>query len=341
MLTSRQKEILKFIVNDYTARAQPVSSKVLIEKYKLPYSSATIRSECVFLEEKGLLEKNHFSSGRIPSSKGYRYYVDHLMNDINSNLGSDVKSQLEVIFNNRKLAIEDVIQQTATILSEMTNLITIVVESNIQEDRLKKIELVPLNKNSAIAIFITDKGHVVNKTFTIGKLTLEDLILAVNIFNSRLIGTKIVEMIEKMEVLKPVLEKKIKSYDYILQAFITTLVSLKKPMYSTHGLQYMLENFELNDVNKIKEIIRFINSYSPFHQFLKAQHKINNNLDHIQILIGDELGKSYDDIAVISTDIQLRTKQNSQLALIGPKRIDYDKMAELLDWISKKIADNF
>lgn len=340
MLTIRQKEILKFIIDEYIQSAQPVSSKILIEKYKLPYSSATIRSECAFLEETGLLEKTHVSSGRIPASLGYRYYVDNLMDVRNGD--NDIKQQLENIFANRQLAIEDIIEQTAEILSAMTNLITVVIGSNSQEDCLKKIELVPISEENAVAIFISEKGHVVNKTFNIKDVTLKDLVLAIELFNSRLIGTKLEDIKEKMQALQPILEKQVLKHEYILQSFINTLVSFKKREHSTHGLQYMLDNPEFNDVNKIKEIVRFIEDYSPWKQFIKTEKEQQEyNQENIHILIGNELGKQTDDIAVISTDYHTGNKQIGQLAVIGPKRIDYDKMSELLDWISRKIEESF
>lgn len=340
MLTKRQNEILQVLIDEYIQSAQPVSSKILIEKYKLPYSSATIRSEYVILEEKGLLEKMHVSSGRIPASQGYRYYVDHLMNMQHDD--NEIKRQLENIFANRQLAIGDVIEQTAEILSAMTNLITIVIDSNHQNDYLKKIELVPINNGNAVAIFISENGHVINKNFSIKDVTLQDLVLSIELFNKRLIGTKLENLKEKLQSLKPLLEKQVLKHEYILQSFISTLVSFRKPVHSTHGIQYMLDNPEFNDVNKIKEIIRFIEGYSPWKQFIKVeqeQQQINN--ENINIYIGNELGKSNDDIAVISTNYQINNQQHGQLAVVGPKRIKYDKMAELLDWIAKKIAQNF
>ncbi|MEG0685737.1 MAG: DeoR family transcriptional regulator, partial [Erysipelotrichales bacterium] len=98
MLTSRQINILKVIIDDYIAKAVPVGSKTLKVTYKLPYSTATIRNEMAYLEEAGLLEKTHTSSGRIPSNEGYRYYVDYLIEE--EDVDELFKSKLEDLFHN-------------------------------------------------------------------------------------------------------------------------------------------------------------------------------------------------------------------------------------------------
>lgn len=336
MLTSRQENILKIIVDEYIHNAHPVGSKT-IEKYEINCSSATIRNECAFLEEQGLLEKTHISSGRTPSSKGYRYYVDKLMD---SGDASEIKVKLQTIFANRQLAIEDVLNQTAIILSEMTNLITVVVDNKYDEDVLKKIELVPLNKDLVVAIFITENGHVSNKTFNTNKIDVNDLVIAINLFNQRLCGVRIDQIKEQATLIQPILKQQVKKYEYLFQTFVSTLLNFKKYSSQTHGIKYMLDNPEFNDVKKIREIIQFVEKYSPWKQFVAKTSKVENNEDQVNIYIGNELGPGQDDITLITTKYKLNSGQG-ELALVGPKRLDYDKMVDLLEWISKKISENF
>lgn len=346
MLTERQKEILKIIVDEYIHNVQPVSSKTIIEKYQLNYSAATIRSECAFLKEIGLLEKTHISSGRTPSSKGYRYYVDHLMNHGNA---SDIKDKLENIFANRQLAIDEVLNQTAVILSEMTNLVTVIIDRKCDDDVLKKIELVPLTKDSVVAIFITKNGYVSNKTFKTSETDLNDLVIAIKLFNQRLTGVKINQINEQASLIQPILKQQVKKYEYLFQTFVSTLLNFNKFSTKTHGIKYMLDNPEFNDVRKIKEIIRFVEEFSPWEQFANKTNNSNVEKDinktspeeNVNIYIGDELGPEQSDISLITLKYNLDHARQGQLALVGPKRLDYDKMVELLEWISKKISENF
>ena len=112
MLTNRQSLILKVIVEDFIQSAEPVGSKTLMTKYELPYSSATIRNEMMLLEEKGLLEKTHTSSGRVPSTLGYRYYVENLMN---VELNDYERYELQTVFRDERGSMDDVIQKSCDV----------------------------------------------------------------------------------------------------------------------------------------------------------------------------------------------------------------------------------
>ncbi|MEG0095789.1 MAG: heat-inducible transcription repressor HrcA, partial [Erysipelotrichaceae bacterium] len=123
-LTQRQVLIFKTIVDEFTRSAEPVGSKSLMDILPIQYSSATIRNEMAALEELGLLEKTHTSSGRIPSSKGYRYYVENLME---ATLDDSVKNSLQDIFTERHYSMEEIVKKSCDILSQMTNLTSLVL----------------------------------------------------------------------------------------------------------------------------------------------------------------------------------------------------------------------
>ena len=156
MLSERQTALLKLIVEDYIRTARPVSSKSLCDI--LDCSSATIRNEMSFLEDLGLLEKTHTSSGRVPSEKGYRYYVDHIM--VPKELSGEDMLKLQTIFRNQSLVLTDAITKSMEIVSELTNYTAVVLGSSSSENRLSRVEVVPLDELKMLAIIITDKGHV-------------------------------------------------------------------------------------------------------------------------------------------------------------------------------------
>ena len=187
MLTQRQKDILKLIVMEYIKLAKPVSSKLICDS--LNCSSATIRNEMMALEELGLLEKTHTSSGRIPSEKGYRYYVDNLM-ELRELNGEEVY-KLQTIFNNQKLELNDVLAKSLQIISDMTCYTSVVLDSKSHENRLKEISVVPINDNSLIVLVVTDKGHVEHKNITIENLNLDDIKKTVKLINDLVSGTPI------------------------------------------------------------------------------------------------------------------------------------------------------
>ena len=154
MITDRQKKLLKTIVENYIKTARPVSSKALCKRFKC--SSATIRNEMASLEGLGLLQKTHTSSGRVPSDKGYRYYVDNIMKP--EELSDEDVMRLGQIFSNNSLVLSDAISKSMEIVSELTNYTAIVLGRSSDDNRIAKVEVVPIDNNKMIAIVITDKG---------------------------------------------------------------------------------------------------------------------------------------------------------------------------------------
>ena len=196
MLNERQTKLLKVIVEDYIKTARPISSKAICNV--LNCSSATIRNEMSFLEENGLLEKTHISSGRVPSEKGYRYYVDHIMEP--KKLTGDDMLKLQTIFHNSTLVLEDYIAKSMEIVSEMTHLTAVVLGKSSKENCVSKVEVVPINEHNLIAIVITDKGHVEHKNLTITEnVSINDIKQTVELINKMIIGTQLNEFGKVLE----------------------------------------------------------------------------------------------------------------------------------------------
>ena len=185
MLTKRQENILKLIVEHYVKLAKPISSNSICKKLKC--SSATVRNEMAFLEEAGLLEKTHTSSGRIPSENGYRYYVDNLMELKKMNAEDMLK--LQIIFHNNQLPLSDCITKSLQVISDMTSYATIVLGSSSHDNMLKQIEVVPIDDVSMIVIIVTDKGHVQHKEIKLEGISLDDVKKTVGLINNLIIGT--------------------------------------------------------------------------------------------------------------------------------------------------------
>ena len=219
MLTARQLLILKCIVEEFVETAEPVGSKTLMTKYQLPYSSATIRNEMSFLEEHGYLEKTHTSSGRVPSTKGYRFYVDTLMQP---SVDDEVKNQVSTLLGNRHRSLNEIIKESCQILSQLTHLTTVALGPNAIYEHLQNITLVPLSEHTVTAIIVTDKGHVENRNFNIkNNAYMEDLTSCVNVMNELLDGTPINQVAFRLERdVKPILSARIKEHEVLFNAFL-------------------------------------------------------------------------------------------------------------------------
>ena len=251
MLTSRQKEILKLIVKEYIKLAHPVSSNLICDTLKC--SSATVRNEMMALEELGLLEKTHTSSGRVPSEKGYRYYVDNLM-ELNE-LDSNDTYKLQTIFNNQQLAISDVVKQSLQIVSEMTNYTSIVLDEKSHENRLKEINVVPISDNEIVVVVITDKGYVNNKTIVIENVSLDEIKKTVKLINDLIVGTPIDEINSKLEFeIKPIIGKYVEQHEVLYNAFYDVFSDITSKSVNVVGKNNILKHKEFNDLDKVRNI---------------------------------------------------------------------------------------
>jgi heat-inducible transcriptional repressor len=330
MMQLRRRElILKYTVEHFVKTAVPVGSNTLLENFKLPYSSATIRAEMNALEEAGFLEKTHTSSGRVPSSKGYEYYIEHLRSkEIDENL----KRQVQTLIDAKTKSIDEVIRASCEILSHMTNLASVVLGPSAQDETLKSIQVVPLTNRSATAVFITDQGYVEHKTFLLPEETsFKDLGKVVNTFNERLQGTKICDVIAKMENLRPLLSDYVIETQVIYDAFTEAFVRYAKDRLSLYGKESLLEQPEfINDAEKIRKLI----------SILDDPEKIKNLAAHE----GDfaiNIGEGEGELSIISSTFKIPGHKEGQIALVGPKRMDYALVVNALEYVTDALETYF
>ncbi len=325
MLTKRQESILKMIVTEYIRLAKPVGSKLICDK--LNCSSATVRNEMMQLEDLGLLEKTHISSGRIPSEKGYRYYVDHLM-QLKELSGEEVY-KLETVFKNNSLELSDVLNRSLEIISDITSYTSIVLDAKSHDNKLKEINVVPVDKDILIAIVVTDQGVVEHKTMEISGVSLEEVKKTVKLINDLIVGTPIDEVSAKLEFeIKPVIAKYVKQHEILYNAFYDVFTDISSKNVNVVGKNNILKHQEFSNVSKINDIFSKLDN----KEMLKNIEEKNND---INIYIGHE-NKMDPDVTVIKTNYKT-SKDEGTIAIIGPKRMDYDRVVNLLDYIKKQI----
>ncbi len=325
MLTKRQENILKLIVMKYIELAKPVSSNLICKKLKC--SSATVRNEMVELENLGLLEKTHTSSGRVPSEAGYRYYVDHLMQP--KEMNGEEMLKLQIIFKNQNLVLSDCLKKSLQLISDMTNYTSIVLGKASHENQLKEINVVPLDKENMIIIVITDKGHVEHKTVTIKDVPLEEVKKTVSLINDLIVGTPIDEVSSKLEFeVKPIIGRYVKEHEIIYNTFYQVFQEFSHQNVDVVGRNNMLKQPEFNNVDKIKEILTKLDDEN-----LLANIETDNN--DIKVYIGKENNLD-DDVTIIKTTYHTPQEEGT-IAIVGPKRMDYDRVVALLEYIKSNI----
>ncbi|ADR23913.1 heat-inducible transcription repressor HrcA [Mycoplasma leachii PG50] len=331
MLTKRQVKILQTIVEEFIKTNQPVGSKRILELLDIKISSATIRNESAILEHEGYLEKQHTSSGRTPSTKGYRYYVDNIMK-LDSADYTRLKIYLNQLLDLRKYDIDKTINYAGEIISELTKMTAVIIKKqNIKNIKLKKIELILLSEFLVSVLFIFSDGDVQNKMFNLKDISLSDLKIAIKLFSDFLVDVKLDEIDRYLNDLKHQLSLSIKQYDYVLNTFINTILESKNEQKETHGMRYMLENPEFNDTNKLKNAVKLVEQLSPFDWFNIA-YESSKNMNKIAIKIGNEIDQINDDISMIATELKIGNS-STVLTLVGPKRVDYNQVNQLMNLI--------
>ena len=325
MLTNRQENILKLIVTEYIHLAKPVGSKLLCER--LNCSSATVRNEMQELEEMGLLEKTHTSSGRIPSEAGYRYYVDNLM-ELKELNGEEV-FKLQTIFKNRELELSDVLSKSLELISDMTSYTSVVLDKKSHENKLKEISIVPVSETLIVVIVVTDKGYVEHKNIEVTGVSLEEVKKTVNLINDLIVGTPIDEVSAKLEFeIKPIIGKYVKQHEMLYNAFYDVFTNLSSQNVSVVGKNNILKHQEFNSLDKIENLFTKLDD-------VKSMENFEENNNDINVYIGHE-NKMDPDVTVIKTNYKT-SKDTGTIAIIGPKRMEYDKVVNLLDYIKKQI----
>ena len=327
MITERQVSLLKIIVEEYIKTARPVGSKAICEKLKC--SSATIRNEMSALEDLGLLEKTHTSSGRIPSDNGYRYYVDNIM--VPKELNGDDMLKLQAIFKNNSLMLNDVVLRSMEIISELTNYTAIVLGSSSKENLLSKMEVVPLANNKFLAIVITDKGHVEHRNMEMAEnISLDEIRKTVELINKLIVGTPIDEICAKLEFeIKPIIGTYIKQHDAIYNAFYNALNDFKEEAsVKVSGASNILMQPEFSNADKIREIVSKFEGKNLVSSIKEEESGVN-------IYIGSE-NTLDDDVAIIKTKYSVNGEEGT-IALIGPKRMEYGRVTALLNYIKENI----
>lgn len=324
ILNNRQKELLKLIVENYIQTVKPVGSKSLVKKLKC--SSATIRNDMAYLEGLGYLEKTHTSSGRVPSEEGYKYYVDNLMKP--KEITGDDVLKLQTILNNRDLSLSDAIVKCMEIISDITSYTSIVLGKESANNTLKQVSIIPIDERKIVAVVVTNTGHVENKSTTIPEnISLDELVKTSELINKSLIGTKLSEISAKLEYeIKPIIAKRVKQYESIMNFFYEAFndFTVKQSDVFFGGKTNILKQPEYDEPDKIKNMISKLENIDLIKKIETSDEKIN-------IYIGEE--SEFDpNVTVIKTSYNVDGEEGT-IAIIGPKRMEYDKVVTLLNYL--------
>ena len=320
-IDGRKIKILEAIINDYINTGEPVGSRTIAKKYDLGVGSATIRNEMSDLEDMGYLEQPHASSGRIPSSKGYRLYVDSLM-------------EKAMLTPDEELQIKQYIIDSA-MLSELTNLTCVVQTPSVMRSYIKSVQLMKVDEYNLVSVIVTDSGVIKNHMIKVKRIpSIEELQKINELINKRLDNLTIQEI--NLEVINN-LKNDLKGYDDLFNAIVPVLYDTLKEDNSSdifmQGTTNIFNYPEYNDIDNAKQILNLLYNKDYVVELIAPKGDLT-------IKIGDEnYIPEAKNCSVISAEYSLGDRPIGTIGLIGPRRINYSRVIAIMAQVMKELND--
>lgn len=332
MLDDRKIKILAAVIHDYIATAEPIGSRTIARKYRIGISPATIRNEMADLEELGYLSQPHTSAGRVPSHKGYRFYVDFLMPV--RKLSDNEQALIRRIFNKRVKELEQLVKEAAMVISRLTSYTTLTMGPQLKTSQLKHIHVNRIDETKGLLLMVTNYGTVSHHIIEMPQnLNDSDLVRITNILNDNLAGKTISEITgDIMDTIK----NEMIEYDEILNILLEILlenlddVSESNSVVST-GSSKMLDYPEFQDVEKAKNFFSLLEQHELIIKALKSSSKPNV----INVTIGNENPViELQDFSIVTSNISLDGKNLGVFGILGPTRMEYSRVVTILEQVT-------
>ncbi len=326
-LSERKMKILQAVVRNYLETGEPVGSRTISKYTDLNLSSATIRNEMADLEEMGYIVQPHTSAGRIPSDAGYRLYVDTMMQDKERDVAELRDNLLE-----KEERLDQLLKQTAKLLATVTNYASMVSAPSIHQNKLKLIQLSRVNSDQLLAVIVVE-GNVIKNTLLDVEEELDDeTILKLNILlNTHLNGLSIEEInLKLITTLKAQAGIHSDIISNVIDAVAKAIHEEDDLEIYTSGTNNIFKYPELTDGTKASELIGTFEEKQALNE-LVVRSLAEDNGTGIQVYIGDESPvESMKDCSIVTATYDLGEGMKGTIGIIGPKRMDYDKVVDNL-----------
>ena len=338
-LNSRKIQILQAIIMNYLETAEPVGSRTISRRFPLGISSATIRNEMSDLEELGFIMQPHTSAGRIPSSKGYRLYVDHLMRT--KSISSEQMEILKRILREKRNQLDSLLKEMGDLLADLTRYTAIVTMPQFKKTRLKHLQLIALDHNSVILVIITDGNVVRNNVLQIEQpFSQEDLYRLSEVLNTNLSGLTVEEInLPLIQKIKREMKVDQTMMDGLLDAINETLQFADDVDVFTSGATNILNFPEFADIARARALMEV---FEEKEQMLSMVHSSLSGKSPMSITIGTENAmEELQDCSIITAIYHYGKRNIGSISVVGPMRMDYDQVASTLGCLVKDFQQLF
>ena len=335
-LDERKKKILQAVIRNYLETGEPVGSRTISKYTDLNLSSATIRNEMADLEEMGYILQPHTSAGRIPSDKGYRFYVDALMEEKEREV-VEMKDMLV----ERQDKMETLLKQVAKVLAQNTQYATMVSAPQVKRNKLKFIQLSRVDANQLLAIIVVEGNVIKNNILNVNVDLSDETLLKLNILlNTNLNGLSIDEInLGMISVMKQQAGIHSDIVGEVIDAVAEAIRAEEDLEIYTSGTNNIFRYPELADQQKASELINTFEEKQLLGELLQEKQDGEENTG-IQVYIGAETPvQSMKDCSVVTATYELGDGMKGTIGIVGPKRMDYDKVVSTLRTIQTQLDD--
>ena len=325
MLTEREKILIKNLVDEYISTGEAISSEKILVKSRLKCSAATIRKDLNNLESKGLIEATHTSSGRIPTVKGYRHYIDNNLR--RKPLSIEEQAAIKNLINSDANK-NSIISSTSEFISEISDFAAVIGSLDSDKKIFLKLDIHKLSSTRALAVVIMDNNQIDNKIIDIDKIDSKKLDSCVKYLNENFSG---IELRKIPQILTKSLETIRGEIDTALKVLNNFIYPDVDDFYIT-GQSKLVDSQDFYDIDKVKNLVELFEKKQTLKEILT--NCISN--ENIQIYIGNESGSELlADCSVISAPYKKDNKTVGVLGVIGPKRMNYQRIVEIVDFTAK------
>ena len=333
-LDDRKYLILQAIIDDYITTAMPVGSRTISRKSGVGYSPATIRNEMSDLEELGYLAQPHTSAGRIPSNKAYRLYVDHLLKTVK--LTAEERERIHEHLVDKSRRVEGVIRSAADVLSDATKYTSVIVAPKLGTLRIKHVQLVPVAERTALMIIVTNAGIVKDAVIRVPEGLDADDLYSISRVLTRNLADKPLEAVRQAfaEMLRDAADHR-RLLGEALQVIEQKLEAGDQSDIIIGGSSNLLGYPEYSDVNKARSFLAVLESKETIRRVLSRDGGME-----ITIRIGPENQvPALNDCSIITASYRVGDHSNGTLGIIGPTRMNYNRVISVLDFMGRALSD--
>jgi heat-inducible transcriptional repressor len=332
-LTQRQETILALIVHDYVETANPTGSKTLVSRYNLSVSSATVRNEMALLTELGLLRQPHTSAGRVPTEKGYRYFVRKLLGD--ADLPATEKRQISHQFHQAKHGSDEWIQLAATILAQQSKAASLVTAPSPERSIFKQVELIATQEHQVLLVLVLQGGDVRQQMLALAEVIQQDQLRETSALITRLCSGKNADQVAR----------KARQFEGLAQEvtdLVSEIMARADAVWSGEiyrdGISNMLAQPEFVDSPQIQQVVRLLEERSYLEEILAKV--LNPRIGDVQVVIGGEgAWEELKDFSIVLARYGAPGRATGALGVLGPTRMAYGRTISAVSYVAGLLSD--